>query len=287
MTIRHWQDRGATKTLLGHEIFFVAEGEGPVIAFLHGYPSSSYDLHLVWEQLTRDHRVIAHDHLGFGFSAKPPNAAYSLSQQADLAVALWTELGVKRLHLVGHDYGQTVAAEIVARREEGKLPFEIDTVTLCNGSTLIDLAEMSRLQKLASHPVFGPVLIRLSNRFIFRRQIRRVLGDNDAVPDREIDEMFELMTRDGGRAVWSKIARYPEDRRRNYDRYVGALERLDIPCHVFWARLDAVAIPKMAEVLHDKIATSTLSWQEEAGHYAMLEHPQQWANILLTFIDQT
>lgn len=281
MSVRDWNDRGHRKSIDGHEVFFVDEGAGPAIVFLHGYPSSSYDLHLCWDRLTANHRVVAHDHLGFGFSAKPRHWTYSLRDQASLAIELWTQLHVDDVHIVAHDYGQTVAAEVLARRAEGVLPFSVTAVTLCNGSTLVDLASMSILQRLVPRPIIGDLLVRLSNKAIFHRQIRRVLGNKGAVPDSEIDDMFELMTRDGGRAVWSKIARYQDERRAYYDRFVGAFEALRLPCHIVWGQLDAVATAAMAERLHEIVEGSQLTWLDDLGHYPMLEGPDAWTDAVL------
>lgn len=84
--------------------------------------------------LFRQCRVIIHDHPGFGLSEKPGDYSYSLIEQAETALTLWRELGLCRVHLLGHDYGTSVATEILARRRIEKLPVEIDSLTLCNGS---------------------------------------------------------------------------------------------------------------------------------------------------------
>ena len=285
MSIPSWTERGRRADVGGNEVFYIDVGDGESIVFLHGYPSSSYDLHLVIDQLAGRHRVVAHDHVGFGMSSKPRDFPYTLRAQATVATELYAQLGLDRVHLVAHDYGQTVAAELLARRAEGELELDIATVTLCNGSTLIELAEMSRLQRLVPTPILGRLLVNLSNRWIFRRQLRRVLGRNDAVPDGELDDMWHLMTRDGGRRVWPKIARYQAERRASSDRFVGALETLDVPSHIVWGRLDAVAVPRMAEVLAEKVSGARLTWLDDLGHYPMLEGPHAWASAVLDFID--
>ncbi len=53
-------------------------------------------------------QVIVHDHVGFGFSDKPvANFTYSVvSEHADVAIKLWSELGVKQGILIAHDMGE-------------------------------------------------------------------------------------------------------------------------------------------------------------------------------------
>ncbi len=57
--------------------------------------------------------------LGFGDSAKPVDHVYSLMEQADLQQALLAELQVDQpVHLLAHDYGGSVAQELLARHHE-------------------------------------------------------------------------------------------------------------------------------------------------------------------------
>ena len=61
---------------------------------------------------------IAADFLGFGFSDKPRNYPYSILDQADLLEALLREKGITHVHIISHDYGDTVAQELLARFQE-------------------------------------------------------------------------------------------------------------------------------------------------------------------------
>ena len=81
----------------------------PKIAILHGYPSGSYDYYATIQIWTTQYRVVVHDHLGLGLSDKPEEYSYSLIEQADMALALWQKLGLKEVHLLGHDYGTNLS----------------------------------------------------------------------------------------------------------------------------------------------------------------------------------
>jgi pimeloyl-ACP methyl ester carboxylesterase len=56
--------------------------------------------------------------LGFGFSSKPHPHDYSMFEQTDVHEALLARLGIRRVHLLAHDYGDTVAQELLARDGE-------------------------------------------------------------------------------------------------------------------------------------------------------------------------
>jgi haloalkane dehalogenase len=52
-------------------IHYVDEGEGPPVLMVHGTPTWSFLYRRLIKDLSRDHRVIAVDNLGFGLSDKP------------------------------------------------------------------------------------------------------------------------------------------------------------------------------------------------------------------------
>ena len=273
--------------VFGREVFAVSEGpltDTTPLLMLHGFPSSSRDFALALPRLAERRRVVVHDHLGFGFSSKPPAYSYSLLEQAEIAIGLWKALGVTRGHLVAHDYGTSVATELLARRERGLCPIDFATVTLCNGSVHIDLAHLTPSQKVLRHPKLGPMFARLSNQRMFMLQLRRILGDPRSVPDAELDAMWEGLVRNGGRARLPALAGYMDERVRFRDRWIDPLTRLDLPCHVLWGRRDPVAVGAIARALAGEIPGAKLTWLDALGHYPMLEDPEGWARALLAFL---
>ena len=96
------------------------------------FPTASWDWHYLWQPLAQRYRVIACDMLGFGDSAKPANHRYSLLEQADLQQALLAHLQVEQpLHIFAHDYGDSVAQELLARHYEDKI--EVASCVFLNG----------------------------------------------------------------------------------------------------------------------------------------------------------
>jgi len=83
----------------------------------------------------------------FGQSETPLTGTFkdnfSLMKQADFHEAVAAAQGLKNVILVAHDMGQTVGLELMTRQEEGKLPFHIKHAVLRNGSTLVDMVELT------------------------------------------------------------------------------------------------------------------------------------------------
>lgn len=281
MNAEEWSKRGEIRQIHGRRLFVVdSGGDGPVLALLHGYPTSSHDFHRVLEDLATGYRVIVHDHLGFGLSDKPRDYSYSLHEQADTALALWRELGVEQAHVAAHDYGTSVATEILARWNLGFRPVGLRSLTLSNGSVHIELARLRPIQKLLRNRTLGPLVARLSSRRVFARNMRKLWHDPSVLTDEEIDTMWQLLTRDGGRERLPQITQYLRGRVRFWHRWVGALQRTEVPTHILWATEDPVAGRDMAEVHHRETPGSTLTLLEKVGHYPMLEAPERWAGAL-------
>ncbi|MGI5286429.1 alpha/beta fold hydrolase [Nonomuraea polychroma] len=86
-------------------------GEGPVVLLVHGYP----DTHALWRHQVvalnaAGYRTIAPDLRGFGASCKPQDVAdYDLALHVADLLGILDHFDVRRAHLVGHDWGATLA----------------------------------------------------------------------------------------------------------------------------------------------------------------------------------
>ncbi len=97
------------------EIAYVAQGEGPVVLFLHGIGGAPEGFRGVMD--LPGHRAVAWYMPGYGDSARgvwPPSfASMSLSLAGFIGA-----LGADRVHLVGHSIGGMLALEHAVRRPE-------------------------------------------------------------------------------------------------------------------------------------------------------------------------
>lgn len=280
-----WRERGRTLDVFGQDVFVAEIGQGAAtpIAILHGYPTSSYDWCEVVDRLAEDRRVVVFDFLGFGLSDKPRNYSYSLIEQAETAIEVWRRTGLQRLHLVAHDYGTSVATELLARRERDLLPVDLASVTLTNGSVHIELAHLTTSQRILRSTWAGPVLSRFASEGFFRARMRALWGDAARLSDEHLASMWEGLIRADGRQRLPAVTQYLRERTRYWHRWVEPLTRLDVPAHIVWGRRDPVAVVAIADRLAAEIPGATLSWLEALGHYPMLEDPEAFARAVLGF----
>ena len=83
-------------------------GEGMPVVLLHGFASSLETWSGLAPKLAREHRVIALDLKGFGWTDRP-EGDYSPAAQAQLVRDLLRQRGVERASVVAHSWGSSVA----------------------------------------------------------------------------------------------------------------------------------------------------------------------------------
>jgi pimeloyl-ACP methyl ester carboxylesterase len=106
-----------TAQVNGTRLHYVTAGEGPPVMLLHGWPQTWYEWRHVIGLLASDHRVVAPDLRGFGYSAKPSAGYDAVTMAADLA-ALSDHLGLRDVTVIGHDWGAVFGYVYAARTPE-------------------------------------------------------------------------------------------------------------------------------------------------------------------------
>ena len=173
--------------------------------------------------------------LGFGDSAKPRGHDYRLLEQADLQQALLAHLGVSGpVHVLAHDYGDSVAQELLARHHEGR--FELASCVFLNGGLFPETHHAVRVQKLLLGPL-GPLIGRLFSRRKLAANFARIFGPDTQPSEAELDDFYDLIKTGNGPAVMHRLIRYIPERRVQRDRWVAAGGRLPALTRVSGANL--------------------------------------------------
>ncbi|NWI52849.1 MEST protein, partial [Calyptomena viridis] len=261
--LRSWRSSGTFFTHRGRNIFYRdstgAVGSSDVVILLHGFPTSSYDWIKIWEGLTqRFHRVIALDFLGFGFSDKPRPHRYSILEQADIVEGLVRHLGLRhlRINLLSHDYGDTVAQELLHSA----------AAAFCRGTGIAGISFAVRSLQTPFFPgseqFLGPTLSP-------RRQSSGICGQQSGI------------------TTGISVLQYINQRKQHRERWVGALMSTSVPLHLIYGPLDPVnPHPEFLQLYKKVLPMSTVSvLDDHISHYPQLEDPMGFLNSYLNFIN--
>jgi len=282
-----WKDRGQMMNLCGHSIFTIDEGDEshPVILFIHGFPTSSYDWKPIWNQLKKNHRLISLDMLGFGFSDKPNERSYTIHKQADLFDQLTENLKLDTFHVVAHDYGVSVAQELLARQMDGSGKGAWLSCSLLNGGLFPETHHALLIQKLMLSPL-GKVINSLTGFTLFSKSFSKVFGENSKPSTEELEEFWQLINYNKGRHLFHNLITYINDRIEHRARWVNALQNSPIPLALINGSTDPVSgkhLVSRYKVLNCRL--DYLAQLQDIGHYPQIEAPHDVAASLLSFID--
>ena len=251
-----------------HELAYRRAGTGVPVLLVHGITTHSF----LWEGVMRPLLaaggldLVAVDLLGCGASAKPLDASYSLKSHADLLSRFCGELGLGRLHLVGHDLGGGIA-QIMAVRYPGLL--RSLALVNCVGYDFWPVRPITALRT----PVIRQFLLAALNAGAFTLVVRRGLFHKEKVtPALMADYLSPLATPEGRKAL-VHFARCLDN--SNLMEIVPDLRRLRVPTTVVWGMADAYLPFAIAERLVADIPGARLVKVPTAGHYVPIDEPDR------------
>jgi pimeloyl-ACP methyl ester carboxylesterase len=259
----------------------------PVLVLIHGFPTASIDWQHLWPHLMKHFRLVTLDMIGFGLSDKPLDYAYSISDQADIFQALLKQLAVSEYHLLAHDYGDTVAQELLARQLE-TTPIEVGkpsgskilSALLLNGGLFPETHYPVLAQKLLISPL-GSWLIKFYSYRKFKKTFAIICARN--ITEEELNTYWNLLQYNQGRAVMPKLIRYMRERRKYRARWVGALQNSSQPIRVVDGIADPISGGHMLERYRQLISNPDVIELEGIGHYPQVEAPQRVIVAALEF----
>ena len=284
-----WLARGQRQMLCGHDIFFVdepASGEHRgTILLIHGFPTSSWDWLKIWPELNRHYRLVAMDLLGFGFSAKPTPHDYRIMEQADICEALVAQLGLTSFHVLAHDYGDTVAQEMLARQNDGSGEGEWRSCLFLNGGLFPETHRAILAQRLLKSRIGFLFRYALTRRSL-EKSFDRIFGDRKASRE-EIDVFFALFDRDGGRRNVHRLIHYMSDRINHRQRWIDALTAARCPIGLINGSLDPVSGEHMVQRFEELVGDGHFIHRlPRVGHYPQVEAPEEVLAAYASFLAQ-
>lgn len=115
------------KNIFGYDMAYFDQGHGTPYVFIHGIPTNSWMYRKLLKRISRNHRVLAPDLLGFGRSEKTKDKVFVPDHAKLLHRLIVKELNLHSFHLVVHDFGGAVAWEMLQQKD-----FEIKSLTILN-----------------------------------------------------------------------------------------------------------------------------------------------------------
>lgn len=241
----------------------LATGDGPgAVVLLHGFGGNALNWRFNFEQLAREHSVLAIDLPGHGESTK--NVGDGTADE--LMSAVWETLqarDVRRVHLVGHSLGGLVAAGLAVR-----FPDEVASLAL--------LAPAGFGAEIDGDFIDG--FVAASSRRELKRVLQMLVADAALVNRELIEDVLRYKRLDGVSEALGAIRDRLFAGGAQSVSTVGELAGLEAPLLVVWGSADRVIPSEQAAAAPHGARVEVI---EGVGHSPHIEAAAD-VNVLLT-----
>jgi pimeloyl-ACP methyl ester carboxylesterase len=270
-----WRDYQALQrvaTLGDRFVSYVDEGQGEPVVLLHGIPTWGYLWSGMLETLSRDHRVLIPDLLGFGFSDKSDRFDRGLGRQAVMIDVWLQQLGVERAVIVGHDLGGGVALRLASL-----FPARVSRLVLCN-SVAYDSWPIELMLQLG-HPMAGRLPAAIVERLL-RAALQ--VGFGRRPPPGLVEGLLAPYATEVGK---TSLVRCAASLNTNLTMELNThLHRITAPTLVLWGEEDRFQQPWVGERLAWDIPDAQLVRIPRARHFVMWDRPDELTSRIGGFL---
>lgn len=250
-------------------VHYEVYGRGKPVILLHGW-LGSWGL---WQEtmgfLGRYYRTYALDFWGFGESGKK-RETYAVQDFVSLVNQFMDQLGIAHAPLVGHSMGGTVSLSVAIH-----YPDRVSKVVVV-GSPMVGSSLAPLLKLLGLRPVAFMLFNMMSVFRVGMRLYSPLICRDPRFPD--------MMDRDLTRTTLESFLLSIGSLRRTDLRPM--LDQIKVPALGIYGDRDIIVHPQQWQPMQRGIGHAQIERLPLAGHFPMLEEPQQFADRLKTFLDK-
>ena len=242
------------------------------VVYVHGNPGSRLDWRDLVARTGGFARAIAPDMPGFGDADKPHprDFRYRVRNYGRHLCGVLAQLGVRRAHFVGHDFGGPFAVGAVLHQ-----PALAGSLSFINTGILRGY-RWHKWARIWRTPIVGELSMLFTTEKAFKRGFRRL-------PAGFVDQMWRHYDAPTRRAI---LALYRATDMKDMSAVTAQLRALDLPCVILWGVHDPYVPVQFAERSLEALPRGTVHRIEGAGHWPFIDRPDEVAAILLPFLRQ-
>ncbi|KEK24289.1 alpha/beta fold hydrolase [Bacillus gaemokensis] len=238
----------------GQTIYFKQIGEKkPPLLMLHGFGGSSNGFSDIYQELAKEHTIIAVDILGFGHSSKPIDFEYSFPNQANLYYKLMKKLGYDKFAILGHSMGGEISLNL--------------TYLYPDAITHLILTDATGIESITQAQGKGEPKPRLSTS----------LDTVSAITDYR--ESAVKNKRDD-------TEHYKELSKMRQHRLTINPNEIQVPTLIIWGRQDKSVSFKNGETYHQLLKNSIFHIIEQGYHAPFRQEPKEFMGYVQAFFEK-
>ncbi|MEM6108161.1 alpha/beta hydrolase [Mycobacterium sp. 050272] len=275
-------------TVEGHRLFYREAGDvgKPALLLLHGFPTSSHMFRHLVPALADRYRVIATDHLGFGFSDAPAVTEFDYTFEAltDLTAGLLRNLGLDRYAIYLQDYGAPIGWRLALRQ-----PSAVTAIISQNGNGY-DAGFVESFWKTVWAYQANPTaeteapIRQFLTLDATRWQYVTGVPDETLVDPECWHHDFALLSRPGNDLVQLKLFRDYATNAAMYPRVHEYFRTTGVPLLAVWGRGDEIFGPAGAEAFADDLPDAQIHLLD-GGHFLLESALDEVTGLIRTFLE--
>ncbi|MCR5452768.1 MAG: alpha/beta hydrolase [Lachnospiraceae bacterium] len=239
-------------------------GEGDVIVILQGWGTRLEVYDSIANTLVSGYRVIQFDFPGFGESTEPPEP-WDPRDYAAFFIKFMKKLGIKKATLMGHSYGGRVII-CLASGDKSKLGFEIEKLVLFDAAGILPQRTAAQEKKVKRYKRLKAFLSLPPVYALFKEPIEQWKSKQGSEDYRNATPIMRSTL---VKAVNTDLS--------------DKLPDIDYETLLIWGENDTATPLSDGQKMDKLIPNSGLAVIQNAGHYAFLEQPVVFTNILKSY----
>ncbi len=273
----------------GVRLHYVAQGNGPLVVLLHGFPEFWYSWRRQIPVLAQHFRVVAPDLRGYNDSEKPQGVEnYQIDILAADVMGLIRAFGEEKAMIVGHDWGGGIAwvfAATYPQATEKLIVLNCPHPTAFQRHLSTNWRQMLRSWYifLFQIPWLPEFAIRLKLRWCVEKAFRGLAIRKEVFTDDELWKFTEALQKPG--VLTAAINYYRAAFREHVRHGERAFDKIECPTLLVWAEEDA-ALGK--ELTYDMAAYFTNHFEIKyiplCSHWVLQEQPELVSRYITEFL---
>ena len=273
----------------GGRVWYGVTGRAPGIPLLvlHGGPGTPHDYLRVLDGLGGERRVVFFDQLGCGRSDRPDNPElWRLPRFLKEMHAVIRYLGLRKMHLLGHSWGTTLAAAYVLEGFGGVASIVFLSPCLSIPRLIRDIAVLKSqlpeeiVEILARHESAGTmdsVEYKVASMAFFERHICRIYPF-----PKQLQKAFETRGEQVYRHMWGEVELSITGNLKDFD-CTDRLGELSMPTLLLCGREDECT-PQTTARFHEQLPDSEMAVFEDSSHFISVEEPERFLATVGDFL---
>lgn len=241
---------------------YEVQGQGAILVLLHGWGANLHSFDLIFKKLVEKYQVYVLDFPGFG-KTQVPLEPWSVDDYVNFVEVFLEKMQIKSACFLGHSFGARVLIKLACKKPE-----LIQNLILTGAA---GIKPKNSLKKICFRMIAktGRVVFSLPVLSFFQktvqRQLYKIAGAEDYLQAGVLKQTF--------------LNVIEED-------LTPCLKQITTPTLLIWGEKDQDTPLKDGKLMQAKLQKAQLEVLPLAGHYAFIDQPKEFTQIVLNYLTQ-